>query len=225
MELKNTLDPVTKRVQIFYQPTKALTPFDITTRIHGGRLGGNLELRDKLIPDIRGQVSHLAQTFSDEINAAHVRGFDRSGRQGELFFEIGEGEFGAAANIKVTDTILNDPTRIAAAGKPGAPGDNTVANVISMVQFKQNMDGSTMDDFYNAKVGRVGVVANRATKSKESQANILDQVSTLRESVSGVSLDEEATKMIEYQKAFEAAARVIRTADEMLDTVLSLKRM
>jgi flagellar hook-associated protein 1 FlgK len=71
----------------------------------------------------------------------------------------------------------------------------------------------------------VGVLANRAIKSKETQTNILQQVNSLRESVSGVSLDEETTKLIEHQKAFEASARVIRTADEMFDTVLNLKRL
>ena len=62
-------------------------------------------------------------------------------------------------------------------------------------------------------------------KSKESQANILQQLTNIRESISGVSLDEETTNMIEFQKAFDASARVIKTADEMFDTILNLKRL
>ena len=62
-------------------------------------------------------------------------------------------------------------------------------------------------------------------RSREAQDNIVQQLDTLRESVSGVSLDEEAAKMIEFQKAFDASARLIRTADEMFDTVLNLKRL
>ncbi len=225
MELKTQLHPETKRTEIYYSPAGLAKPFDITDRIKGGKLGGSLEIRDKLVPDLREQVDHLAETFANEVNAAHLRGYDRSGRQGNAFFEFSEGEFGSASNIKLADSVANDVTRIAAAAKPGAPGDNTVANVISMLQFKENMDGSTMDNFYTAQVGRVGVAANRAVKSKEAQASILEQVNTLRESTSGVSLDEEATKMIEFQKAFDASARLIRTADEMFDTVLSLKHM
>jgi flagellar hook-associated protein 1 FlgK len=217
--------PVTKRDQIYYVPSTSAKPFDITDRIKGGHLGGDLDIRDKLVPDLKEQMNQLAEAFANEVNAAHVRGFDRSGRQGGLMFEFAGGDQGSAAGIKLNDNLSNDVSRIAAAGKPGAAGDNTVANVISMLQFKQNMDGATMDDFYTSQVGRVGVVANRAVKAQEAQKNILEQVNTLRESVSGVSLDEEATKMIEFQKAFDASARVIRTADEMFDTVLNLKRL
>jgi flagellar hook-associated protein 1 FlgK len=88
------------------------------------------------------------------------------------------------------------------------------------------MDGgnSTIDDFYNSEVGRIGVTVSHTIKSKETQGNLMGQLSALRDSISGVSLDEEATKMIEFQKAFDASARVIRTADEMFETVLNIKR-
>jgi flagellar hook-associated protein 1 len=224
-QLKVGLDSATHRTHVYFQPTPHGTPFDITDRIKGGHLGGNLDIRDKLLPDLKDKIDNLAETFSNEVNAAHVRGFDRNGHQGGLFFEIAKGDGGAAINIKVNDEILEDATRIAASAKPGAVGDNTVANVISMLQFKENMDGSTMDNYYSAQVGRVGVVANGAIKAKDTQENILKQVNSLRESVSGVSLDEETTKLIEHQKAFEASARVIKTADEMFDTILNLKRL
>jgi flagellar hook-associated protein 1 FlgK len=88
------------------------------------------------------------------------------------------------------------------------------------------MDGeATADEFYTSMVGQVGIQAKRAMTSAETQQNIVKQLTNLRESISGVSLDEEATKLIEYQKSFDASARLIRTADEMFDTVLNLKRM
>jgi flagellar hook-associated protein 1 FlgK len=74
-------------------------------------------------------------------------------------------------------------------------------------------------------VGQIGSVTQRAMRSQESQKNVLSQLQNIRESISGVSLDEETTKMIEFQKAYEASARVIKTADEMFDTVLNLKRL
>jgi flagellar hook-associated protein 1 FlgK len=132
-----------------------------------------------------------------------------------------------AQSIELNENIFNDVNLIAAGSVPGAPGDNTVANVISQIQNKNIMEEgtATLDDFYNSQVGVVGVLSQRAQKSRESQANILKQLEGIRESVSGVSLDEETTNMIEFQKAFEASARVIKTADEMLETVLNLKRM
>ena len=146
---------------------------------------------------------------------------------GVNFFDYLTDPKGAAISLKVNDDIRADANKIAAGAKGKAIGDNTVANVISQIQYKEVMDGgtSTLDDFYNSQVGTIGALAQRAIKSKESQGNIVSQLSTIRESISGVSLDEETTKMIEFQRGFDASARIIKTADEMFETVLNLKRL
>ncbi|MNT21839.1 Flagellar hook-associated protein 1 [compost metagenome] len=74
-------------------------------------------------------------------------------------------------------------------------------------------------------MGQVGAIAQRAMKAQESQKNVISQLTNIRESISGVSLDEETTKMIEFQKTYDASARLIKTADEMFDTILNLKRL
>lgn len=215
------------RVQIYARPTESHPPFVITDRIKGGSLGGALKVRDATIDDLKGQVDKIAYALSREVNDAHRIGFDRNGKQAGLFFNhVGQVE-GAAEQLAVNSEVANDVSRISTAAKPNAPGDGSVANVVSMIQYKQVLDGgtATLDDYYTAQVGKVGVMTQTAMKSREAQGNILQQVNTLRESISGVSLDEEATKMIEFQKTFDASARLIRTADEMFDTVLNLKRM
>ncbi len=226
-ELQTAENGNTGRVDIFFKQNDSTPPFKVTDRIKGGTVGGALAVRDQVIPDFKDKIDMLAYKFADEVNKAHVEGFDRNGRQGLLFFEMPNDVTGAAQSLSVNEMILDDVNRIAAGAKPGAVGDNTVANVISQLQHKEIMDGntSTMDDFYNSQVGRVGVLAQRAIKSRESQDNILGQLNTIRESISGVSLDEETTNMIEFQRAFDASARVIKTADEMFDTVLNLKRL
>lgn len=226
MKLENGVDD-RGRVSILAQ-TSANHPTNvITNRIKGGTLGGLVTVRDQVIDGLKNQMDGLAYNIATEVNEAHTLGFDRGGRQGALFFNNLAGPQEASKFLKVNQDIVGDVGRIAAAARPNAPGDNTVANVISQIQYKQNMeDGTaTMDDYYNSIVGKLGVQAAQANKLRESQGNILQQINTLRESVSGVSLDEEATKMIEYQKTFDASARLIKTADEMFDTVLSLKRM
>ncbi len=137
------------------------------------------------------------------------------------------GKQGAAGVISVNKTVATDVSRIAVGAQPGAVGDNTIANVISSLQYQQVMnDGTaTMDDYYNNQVGQIGALVQRAIKSQESQKNMVSQLNNIRESISGVSLDEETTKMIEYQKTYDASARLIRVADEMFDTVLNLKRL
>lgn len=200
---------------------------NITGQITGGRIGGALDVRDHVIEDLLGHVDNMAYSLAKEVNKAHIEGFDRSGRQGVLFFEMPDKVEGAASVIELNKTIFNDVGRIAAGAQPGAAGDNTVANVISSLQNRQIMSEgtATIDDYYNTQVGQMGAVAQRAVKAQESQKNVMAQLTNIRESVSGVSLDEETTKMIEFQKMYDASARLIRTADEMLDTVINLKRM
>lgn len=226
-DLTVATNPDNGHSDIFYQTTSHTTPFKVSERIKGGSLGAILEVRDKTVEEYKGNIDTIAETLADEVNSAHLGGFDRYGNQGAEFFTFSESTEGGATNLNVNSLITQDVGRIAAGARPNAPGDNTVANVISMIQYKQVLDdkSATLDDYYNSQVGKIGVAAQRANKSRDAQANVLQQLDTVRESVSGVSLDEEATKMIEFQKAFDASARVIRTADEMFDTVLNLKRL
>lgn len=224
-ELKAEQTGERDRVEVFFVGTGA--PANITDQISGGRIGGALEIRDRVVEDLLKHVDTMAYTLAKEVNSAHIEGFDKNGRQGVLFFEMPESIKGAATTMSLNKTIFNDVGRIAAAAQPGASGDNTVANVISSLQYRQVMqDGTaTLDDYYNTQVGQIGAIAQRAVKSQESQKNVLSQLNNIRESISGVSLDEETTKMIEFQKTYDASARLIKTADEMFDTVLNLKRM
>lgn len=200
---------------------------DITEQFKKGALGGAIEMREETIVGLRQGLSDLAKGISTEVNRAHMEGFDRYSQSGLNFFETQpDADVFSIENFKLNRAIMDDVGRIAAASKPGAVGDNTTANVIHSLQFKHLMgDGKfTFDDYYNSKVGEIGIMAQRANSGIEGQKGIVDQLRNMRESISGVSLDEEAAKMIEYQKTFEASARVIKMADEMFDTVLSLKR-
>lgn len=224
-ELRAQTSDTKNRLEIYF--LGSASPVDITEQISGGRIGGALEVRDHTVEDLLNHVDKLAYAIATEVNRAHIEGYDKNGNAGILFFDMPNGERGAASEIAINRTIFNDVSRISVASKPNAPGDNSVANVISSLQYKQIMnDGTaTMDDYYNTEVGQIGAIAQRATKAQESQRNVMNQLSNIRESLSGVSLDEEATKMMEFQKLYDASARLIRVADEMLETALNLKRM
>jgi flagellar hook-associated protein 1 FlgK len=216
------------QTQIMYEMSKGGTRADITDQFKRGALGGAIEMRDGMVAKLRDDLSDLSYNIASEVNKAHVEGFDRYSKQGINFFDIPEDGSFDIENLKVSEAISKDVGRIAAAARPNAPGDNTTANVIHSLQFKQVMGADktfTFDNFYNSKVGEVGVAAQKSQANLESQKNILDQSKNMRENVSGVSLDEEAQKMIEFQKSYEASARVIRMADEMFETVLNLKRL
>jgi flagellar hook-associated protein 1 FlgK len=213
-------------LEIFYKSTDNSTPYNVTRQLTGGTVGGLLDVRDHVVNGLISNMDDLAYSLAREVNQIHAQGFDKDNRTGNVFFEPLDAPEGAAAQIKVSDDILKNVGRIAAAQVAGAPGDNRVANKLSALQYQATMaNGATFDEFYGTTVGQVGIETERANSARDSQKDILSQLHNIRESISGVSLDEETTKMIEFQKNFDASARLIRAADEMMDTVLNLKRL
>ena len=232
MELKTGSTPAHDgkaegNIDIFYHNTENSTPVNVTRQLHGGEIGGLLQVRDEVCNGLLNDMDTLAYSLASEVNRTHSQGYDRLGRTGTQLFDLKGEVQGTSESFKVNQAVLEDVGLIAAAGQPNAPGDNRVANILSGLQYRQVMDdeSATYDDFYNSVVGRIGIEAQRSNSAQQSQTDILTQLKNVRESISGVSLDEEATKMIEFQKAFDASARLIRTADEMMDTVLNLKRL
>lgn len=213
-------------VDIFYKSTDNSTPVNVTKQMTGGEIGGLLNVRDKTVNQNLHQLDNMAYHLATEINRAHVQGYDRYNQKGQVLFEVPLDGTDAAETIALNGNIARDVGLIAAAGQPDAPGDNRIANIMSSVEYKPVMEkgSTTIGDYYSTMVGEVGVEAQRANSAQASQKDIVSQLKNIRESLSGVSLDEETTKMIEFQKGFQASARLIRTADEMMDTVLNLKR-
>lgn len=225
-DLITTTDSENK-TKILCEMSKGGNRVDMTEQFKRGSIGGAIDLRDTVVADLKSNLEGLSYRLATEVNSAHQEGYDRNGNPAMHFFEIPNGDSYSVQDLKLNKALVNDVSLIASGAKPNAPGDNTVANVIHSLQFKPMMsDGKyTFDDFYNSKVGEVGVMVQTTNSNYESQKNVVDQLKNMRESISGVSLDEEATKMIEYQKSFEASARVIKMADEMFDTILNIKRM
>jgi flagellar hook-associated protein 1 FlgK len=212
-------------VDILFSNSKDGTQFKVTDQITGGKLGGMLEVRDKVVNGVLDKLDHMAYTLADSVNEVHTLGYDQEGRQATNFFSHNKPVKDYSANIELNPLIQKDVSYIASALVPNAPADNRIANSISTLQNKPLFNGKdTVDDFYNGMVGELSVVTKKARMMHEHQQEALTQLKSIRESISGVSLDEETVKMIEFQKAFDASAKLIKTADEMLDTVINLKR-
>lgn len=210
---------------IFFQ-SRNEDPQNVTRQFTGGTLGGLLDIRDGVINNLLQETDDLAYTLATEVNNAHSVGFTKYNQTGVNFFNVLDSKDDASGRLRLNDDIASDLANIATGIRPDAPGDNRVAVVIAQIQNQPLMAGgqSSLNDYYNGVVGQVGVMAKKANSIYEHQKGIVDQLGNVRESISGVSLDEEAIKMIEFQKSYDAAARVIKVADEMFDTVLSLKR-
>jgi len=198
----------------------------VTHQIKGGRIGALIETRDQTLSTILERLDDLAYGVAEAVNSVHSEGFSRYGVKGVAFFAPLAGKERAAEYLQLSDPIKASINNIAAASIPDAPSDNRIALAIAGIQSNRFMnDGkSNLDEFYNSIITDVGVTANRNKANINQQRDILNQLNKFREQVAGVSIDEETTNMMQYQHTFDASAKVIQVADEMLKTVLELKR-
>lgn len=130
-----------------------------------------------------------------------------------------------ASNITVNPMLANNPSLLAAAAN-GSPGDNQAAKAIALLDTQplSSAGGLTLRQVYDTMVSNIGASASAARTVAEGTELVLQTLQAQREALSGVSLDEESINLIKQQRAFQGAARVISTVDELLQTVLNLVR-
>lgn len=203
---------------------------NITSMIGSGELGGLVDVRDKDIPGYMTKVDELAYTLTVEVNNLHSSAYALDGvTTGLNFFADLSGLVsppgGAAEQMTLSADII-DPASIAAALSPASPGDNGNALAMADLQSLNLLSGgtATFDGFYNGLAADIGVDLNSASSRLSHQENMIRQLEMRREFVSGVSLDEEMADLVRFQHAYEASARLISIADEMLETIIGLVR-
>lgn len=193
---------------------------DRTLSISSGSLGGTLEAYNSTLPSYLDTLNTIASALITEVNNLHRSGYGIGSPPptGYDFF-TGTNAFDIAVNTE----LLDDPNRVAASGT-GQAGDNTVALAISALRTTPvlNNNSASIPQFYSAFVSELGTAIVSANNLQTTQTLILDQLNVQRASVSGVSIDEEMTNMIKYQRAFDASARMVRTVDEMFQTILNM---
>jgi len=130
---------------------------------------------------------------------------------------------GEPGNFQLSDAVASDLRHIALSAT-GAPGDNAIARNIAALWDQPMMENSqkTFNVFHQEFLTDLGSRSQAATSNADNQGFLVTQIDNLRESVSGISTDEELSNMIRYQRSYDAAARTIRVADEMMQTLLNL---
>jgi flagellar hook-associated protein 1 FlgK len=187
----------------------------------GGSMAGTITARDGEIAALQSDIDTFASLLINEVNAIHSAGYGLNDTTGEDFFTGTD-----ASTVAVNSTLANDPGAIQASGAPGEDGNNQVALQLAQLAQKKHasIGNQTFAENYGQKVSRLGQSLSSANTQLTNQTIVEQMLSRQRDSVSGVSLDEEMTDLIKFQRAFEASARLIVTIDEMLVTVVNLKR-
>lgn len=171
-------------------------------------------------------LDDLAASVADRVNTLHTSGTDLNGNAGTAFFVPATGTTINAANLDVAAALKSDPRLVVSAASGAGTGDASVArgiaNLLSDPASVAGTRSGSFTDIFASIVRDAGTVVRNADDALLTQQAILQQTQAQRDSVAGVSLDEEAVNLLQYQRSYEAAARFLKIADELTQTILSL---
>jgi flagellar hook-associated protein 1 FlgK len=192
---------------------------DVTSDLSGGDLGGVLQARDEQLPSYQSSLDSLAFGIGTEVNQQNALGVDGNGNPGAAIFSLPATQSGAAAQIAVATT---DPNAVAAAATGEGSAGNTNASALADLSSATIVGGQTASGFLASLLGQIGSDTSAATTNNSAQQATLTQLTTQRDSLSGVSLDEEAAHLTEYQRAYQSAAQVFNIANTIMASALNL---
>ncbi|MHB1419674.1 MAG: flagellar hook-associated protein FlgK [Bacillota bacterium] len=201
-----------------------------------GQLEGIITSRDVVLSKYQKDLNTLATGMIAAVNTVHSNGYDlardlTAGEKDVPFFTGTD-----AGNIEVNEELRNDVSKIAAASDKNNSGDG--GNALLVAQLRNTLlkyddstgtldlspageGGTTFDNYYKDLIATLGVTGQESNRMVTNQQALVDSLNNRKESISGVSLDEEMANMILYQHAYQASAKMITTLDDLLDTVIN----
>jgi flagellar hook-associated protein 1 FlgK len=190
-----------------------------------GKIAG---LQDALgkIGDQFSDLDDLAASVADRVNTLHASGTDLDDAGGLAFFVSANAQPLAAANITVNPALKANARLVVASplAQPAAAGTvaGALANLLHDTNSQVGAQTGSFSSIYGSFIAEAGTNVRRAEDSLSLQAAILAQAAAQQQSISGVSLDEEAINLLQYQRAIEAAAKFLKIADEITQTTIAL---
>jgi len=181
----------------------------------GGSIYGAITARDGAVATLRTNLNNLAKQLVTSVNTA----YNPTSLTGNFFNSANL----TAGTISVDSTVTSANLK---ASDGGPAGDNTIAQAVANLSSQTfttptNSINGTFSQFYTNTVTGLGQTLSTTNTHVTNQTNIETLVRNQRDSVSGVSMDEEMADLMKYQRAFQASSRVVQTIDELLDTVVN----
>jgi flagellar hook-associated protein 1 FlgK len=185
-----------------------------------GSIQGKIDVRDGALSDLQKGLDTLASQLISQVNSIYSKGYDLNGNTGADFF-TGTG----AADIGVNADLQADPSQVQAAGAAGATGDNSVALALGQLATtaQAGLNNQSFGDAYGLLVNSLGNSLSNANDQVTNSQTVSNMLLTQRDSVSGVSMEEELTNLMNFQKAYQASSQIITTVNQMLETLVSMK--
>jgi flagellar hook-associated protein 1 FlgK len=175
----------------------------------GGRIAAQLTLVGSVLPGQAAEFDDIAARLADTVNTQHRAGYGLDG--------VGDRPFFSGSTATTLAVAITDARHLAASGASG--GTYSGSNADSLAALAKRADGA--DATYRSMTVKLAVVAQSTARRADLQREIVTEVDAAREAASGVNLDEEMTNMLAYQRAYEAASRLLTTVDGVLDVLIN----
>jgi flagellar hook-associated protein 1 FlgK len=195
---------------------------DITSNVTAGSLGGIREARDTDIPNFSSQLDQFAYDLATSVNAVQSSGYGLTGATSQNLFAQPTTVAGAAASLAVDPSIVGQPQLLAASSTAtGLPGGNDNAVQLASLATQPLSGGQPPTQAFGVIASSVGDATAAASSDSTLRDDTVTQAQDLNQSSSGVSLDEQMTNMSQFQNAYDASAKVLQTAESLLDDLMS----
>jgi flagellar hook-associated protein 1 FlgK len=197
------------------------TPVDV-----GGTAQGQLTSLTTIIPGYMKQLNTIAQQLATQVNTGNQGGFDVNGAPGGPMFDDGAGGV-TTINAGNINLLIKTPDKVAAA-KLGSTSVPPIAKSAdggnADAMYQQRLLDTGVDTAYRKMIVAMGVESATAKSNLGTQSVVSSQVDSSRDSVAGVSIDEEMTNMLQFQHAYSAAGQLVSTINSMLDDLMNMVR-
>ena len=184
----------------------------VTVTDIAGSLGGKLDGLNGTVPDSINSLNEVAQQLITDVNTLHQAGEDLNGATGGPFFDGSD-----AGTISVSTGIQSDARLVAAAGPSGGTRDGSNAADIANLRSSTTGADATAVSF----VATLGLTTQAVGQRASAESDAFQRVEEARLTARSVNVEEEMVDLIEAQRSYEAAARVVSTIDQMLDTLVN----
>jgi flagellar hook-associated protein 1 len=177
-----------------------------------GKLAG-LVVFDTKLTAYQGQLDAIAGALITQVNALQTGGYNLNGASAaaDPFFTGTD-----AATIGVNAALTADPKLLAASDTALQPGNS--GNALALAALRGN---ATIDIAYSSMIAGIGSDSQDMQRNAQNAGALSDALDNRRLSISGVSLDEEMTNLLRFQRGFQASARVLSAMDDMIETLIS----
>jgi len=191
---------------------------DITSQTTGGKLGAEIDDNNNVLPSYVDNLNTLAQTLADQVNGALNNGIDQNGAAPATDLFSYNAANGAATTLAINPLT---PDQIAAA-LPGAPGGNGNALALAALANAPVANGYTFAQNYGTLGAQVGSDLATATSNGTTAQALLSQAQSLRQQISGVSLDQQAENLIQYEQSYDAISKMLGTLNNLSTTEINI---